>query len=78
MVSRGVRYSICNAMRELLLESRGNRCEECRSEFRLDVHHKRYRVPCRTNDFLVLCESCHQSQDHKDIKEMRPRVKEEE
>jgi len=71
MVSRAVRYSICKAMRELLLESRGHHCEECGSEFHLDVHHKRYRVPCRMSDFIVLCETCHNNQDHKRIMEVK-------
>jgi 5-methylcytosine-specific restriction endonuclease McrA len=46
-------------MRKLVLERAGYMCKKCGSEFHLEVHHKRYRVPCRLSDFEVLCEECH-------------------
>jgi len=46
-------------MRTLVLERAGYMCKKCGSEFHLEIHHKRYRVPCRLSDFEVLCKDCH-------------------
>lgn len=51
-------------VRKLVIEERGNRCEECGAEPSIDVHHLTYEhigeEHLFLNDFVVLCRRCHE------------------
>jgi hypothetical protein len=51
-------------LRNAALVRDGHRCRLCDSSHRLEVHHRRYRVPWSrgtVQDLTVLCRGCHQA-----------------
>jgi len=54
-----VAVKICEPMRRRILELDNWECVNCRSRTGLEVHHIRYRTPCRVEDFVTLCGTCH-------------------
>ena len=56
--------SICGYMRAYILDRDRHLCVICGTEGsspsnRIHVHHIRYRIPCRTQDFITLCHDHH-------------------
>jgi len=42
----------------MVIEIKGNKCEECGDSDNLDVHHKKYE-DIKLSDLKVLCRKCH-------------------
>lgn len=52
--------------RNEVIKQRGNRCERCGCQEKLQVHHLRYELfKEKYRDVFVLCDDCHQ-QEHSD------------
>ena len=51
--------SIPTELRTELLANRGNKCEYCGSQGKLEVHHVDYELGNLKDNLLILCRKCH-------------------